>query len=160
MAHENPSQAELRQLLEESSTIAVVGASGNPERPSHGVMKKLLAAGYRVIPVNPNESQVLGQKAYASLLAVPERVDIVNVFRRSEHTPQIADDAVSIGARALWLQLGIENEEAAARAERGGVSVVMNDCLGVTHSLLRIPKKQTPKEQADGTLDRTSPHPR
>ena len=160
MAHEHPSRDELRRLLVESSTIAVVGASSRPERPSHGAMKKLLAAGYRVIPVNPNELEVLGQKAYPSLLAVPEKVDIVDVFRRPEYTPQLADEAVRIGARALWLQLGVESEEARARAERGGLTVVMDDCLGVTHSLLRIPKKQSPKEQEDGTLDRTTPHPR
>src|SRR6188508_2705913 len=99
MAHQNPPDAELRRLLTDARTIAVVGASSRPDRPSHGIFGRLLAAGYRVIPVNPNESLVQGQKAYASLRDIPEPVDIVDVFRRPEHTPAIADDAVAIGAK-------------------------------------------------------------
>src|SRR5690606_2943542 len=90
----------------------------------------------RVIPVNPNESEVLGQKAYASLRDVKEPIDIVDVFRRPEATPKIADDAVAVGARALWLQLGVSNEDAAERASRGGLLVVMNSCIAVAYSLL------------------------
>ena len=141
MAHENPSDAELRRLLTEAETIAVVGASSDPERPSHGIFRKLLAAGYRVIPVNPNETEVLGRKAYASLSEVPMPIDVVNVFRRAEHTPDVADQAVAVGAGALWLQSGISNDEAAARASAGGLMVVMDSCIGVMHSLLRIPKR-------------------
>ena len=89
--HANPSDDDLRQLLTEAKTVAVVGASSNPERSSHGIMQKLQSAGYRVIPVNPNETAVLGEKAYARLEDVPEPVDIVNVFRRPEHTPPLAD---------------------------------------------------------------------
>ena len=136
MAHENPSSDELRRLLEESSTIAVVGASGNPERPSHGVMKKLLAAGYRVIPVNPNESEVLGQKAYASLLAVPEKVDIVDVFRKTADVMPIAEDAIKIGAKVLWQQLGVRNEEAAAKARAAGLQTVLDRCVKIEHGRL------------------------
>jgi predicted CoA-binding protein len=140
-AHENPPPEVLAKLLTEARTIAVVGASSRPERPSHGVMMKLLGAGYRVIPVNPNETAVLGCVAYPTLLSVPEPVDIVNVFRRPEHAPAIADEAASIGAKALWLQVGVVNEEAAARAARHGLLVVMDDCIGVTHALLRIPPR-------------------
>jgi uncharacterized protein len=141
MAHENPPEAELRRLLTETQTIAVVGASSNEDRPSHGIFRKLLAAGYRVIPVNPNETEVFGQKAYASLLDVPVPVDLVNVFRRPEHTPEIADQAAAVGAKALWLQSGISNDDAAARAGAAGLTVVMDSCIGVMHSLLRIPRR-------------------
>ena len=141
MAHENPSDDELRALLTGAKTIAMVGASASEDRPSHGIMRKLLAAGYRVLPVNPNEREVLGQRAFAALTDIGEPVDIVNVFRRPEYTPEIADQAVAIGARALWLQSGIVNEDAAARARAGGLVVVMDECIGVQHSLLRIPKK-------------------
>jgi uncharacterized protein len=141
MAHQNPTDQELKRLLTDATTIAMVGASSNPEKASHGIMQKLQRAGYRVIPVNPKESEILGERSYASLLDVPERIDIVDVFRRAEDTPQIADEAVTIGARALWLQTGIVSEEAAARATRGGLTVVMDLCIGATHSLLRVPGK-------------------
>ena len=131
----------MRNLLSAAATIAVVGASSNPERPSNGIMRKLKSAGYRVIPVNPNETDVLGERAYPSLLDVPERIDIVDVFRRAEYTPAIADDAVKVGAKALWLQSGVTNEEAASRAAAGGLTVVMDACIGVMHSLLQVPKK-------------------
>jgi predicted CoA-binding protein len=142
MPFENPSDDRLREILTEADTIAMVGASSNPERPSHGVMRKLLSAGYRVIPVNPNETEVLGQKAYATLSEVPVKVDIVDVFRRAEATPPFADEAVKIGAKVFWLQHGIANEEAAAKAQAGGLLVVMDRCIAVAHSLLRIPPKQ------------------
>lgn len=141
MAHENPPDDDIQQLLEDAKVVAVVGASSSPERPSYGIFEKLLAAGYRVVPVNPNETEVLGQKAYASLSDVPYPIDIVDVFRRPEFTPDIADDAVSAKAKVLWLQSGIVNEEAARRARDGGLTVVMDACIGVLHSLLRVPKK-------------------
>ena len=143
MDRPTPSDDALRALLTRSRTIAIVGASSKPDRPSHGVMKILIAAGFRVIPVTPREASVLGRKAYASLGEIPERVDIVDVFRRAEDTPGIADEAVTIGAKALWLQAGIVSEDAAARAKQGGLVVVMDRCIGVTHSLLRVPKKTT-----------------
>jgi predicted CoA-binding protein len=141
MAHQNPSDEVLRRILSEARSIAVVGASSNPERPSHGIFGKLLSVGYRVVPVNPRESAVLGQQAYASLRDVPGAVDIVNVFRRPEHTPEIAEQAVAIGAKVLWLQSGIWNEAAAERAAAGGLTVVMDECIGVAHSRLRIARQ-------------------
>jgi predicted CoA-binding protein len=138
----NPSDAELKQLMVDAATIAVVGASNNPERASHGIMRKLQSVGYHVIPVNPRETEVLGEHAYPSLLDIPVPIDIVDVFRRSEYTPSIADEAVKIGAKALWLQSGIENEEAAARAKAGGLMVVMDTCLGTMHAVLRVPHKK------------------
>jgi predicted CoA-binding protein len=141
-SHRNPSDDELRRLLTGAKTIAMVGASSKPHRPSNGVFQKLLSAGYRVIPVNPGETEVLGQRAYPSLEAIPEKIDIVDVFRRAEETPPIADQAVKIGAKALWLQQGVSNEEAAARAAAGGLMVVMDRCIGTTYTLLRVPAKQ------------------
>jgi predicted CoA-binding protein len=137
-----PSDDEMRKILVEAKTIAIVGASNNPERASNEIMKRLLDAGYRVIPVNPKETEVLGQPAVASLKDITEKVDIVDVFRRSEDTPPIADEAVKIGAKVLWLQLGVTNDEAAARALAGGLTVVMNTCIGQTHRRLQIPPKR------------------
>jgi predicted CoA-binding protein len=141
MDYQNPPDDDLKKLLTEARTIAIVGASSSPDRPSHGIMRKLLAAGYRVVPVNPRETAVLGEKAYPSLADVPGEIDIVDVFRRVEETPSIADEAVAVGAKALWLQSGIASEDAAARAEAGGLTVVMNACIGVVHSMLRIPRR-------------------
>ena len=141
MAPQNPSDEELRQLLTDATTIAIVGASSNPEKESYGIMRKLQKACYRVIPVNPRETEILGERSYPSLVDVPERIDIVDVFRRAEDTPGIADEAVTIGAKALWLQSGIANEDAAARATTGGLMAVMDTCIGATHTLLRVPAK-------------------
>jgi uncharacterized protein len=141
MAYANPSDQELRQLLTDATVIAMVGASSDPDKASNGIMRKLQHAGYHVIPVNPTETEILGERSYPSLLDVPERVDIVDVFRRAEDTPGIADDAVTIGAKVLWLQTGIVNEDAAERAAKGGLTVVMDACIGATHSLLRVPRK-------------------
>src|SRR5262245_64861208 len=99
--------AKLRNILETSQTIAMVGASSNPSKPSYEIMKGLLAAGFTVFPVNPTETQVLGQRAYGSLEEIPDRVDIVDVFRHPDQVPEIADSAVKIGAKVLWLQTGI-----------------------------------------------------
>ena len=141
MPHQNPPEQTLRELLTSASSIAVVGASSNPERPSHGIFARLLRAGYRVVPVNPQESSVLGQPAVASLGEVTGEIDIVNVFRRAELTPEIADAAVAAGAKVLWLQSGIWNEEAARRAQVAGLTVVMDDCIGVALSRLGVPNK-------------------
>ena len=137
MAHQNPSDDEVRALLNSAKTIAVVGASSSPTRSSHGVMGRLLQLGYQVIPVNPNETEVLGQKAYPSLADVPVAIDIVDVFRRDEYTPGVADDAVRAHAKVLWLQQGLWNEDAAARAKAGGLTVVMDECLGVVASVMK-----------------------
>ena len=141
MPHRNPPDQDLKQLLTRAKTIAMVGASSKPDRSSHGIMRKLQQVGYHVIPVNPHETEVLGERAYASLAEVPDRIDIVDVFRRAEYTPAIADEAVKAGAKALWLQQGIENEDAAARAAAGGLTVVMDACIGVMHAMLRVPRK-------------------
>jgi predicted CoA-binding protein len=139
--HSNPPDAEIRQLLSSATTIAVVGASSNPERPSNSVMRRLQQLGYRVIPVNPNETQVLGETAYASLSDVPVHIDIVDVFRRAEYTPAIADEAVKAHANAFWLQQGVWNEEAAARAKAGGLTVIMDACIAVEVAVLQVPAK-------------------
>ena len=141
MAHQNPSDQELKQILTDATTIAMVGASSNPEKGSYGIMQKLQKAGYRVIPVNPRETEILGERSYPSLVDVPERIDIVDVFRRAEDAPGIADEAATIGAKVLWLQSGIRSEEAAERAAKGGMVAVLDACIGATHSLLRVPKK-------------------
>jgi predicted CoA-binding protein len=141
MAHTNPTDDQLRQLLTGASTIAMVGASSNPDRDSHGIMQKLQSVGYKVIPVNPRETEVLGEKSYPSLKDIPVPIDIVDVFRKSEDTPGIADEAAVVGARALWLQSGISNDEAAKRAEAAGLLAVMDVCIAATHAMLRVPRK-------------------
>jgi uncharacterized protein len=141
MAYSSPSDENIARLLEEATTIAVIGASSKPDRASYGIMRRLQQLGYRVLPVNPHEATVLGERAYRSLADIPDHVDIVDVFRRSEYTPAIADEAVAIGARALWLQSGVWSEEAAARAGRGGLMVVMNACIATMHAVLQVPPK-------------------
>ena len=126
-----PSDAELRSILGEARTIAVVGLSSKPDRPSNDVATFLQRRGYRIVPVNPNETEVLGERAYASLLEIPEeiRIDVVDVFRRASETPPIATDAVARGAKVLWLQDGIVNEEARRIAEDAGLDVIMGVCI-------------------------------
>ena len=143
MPHTNPADDAIRAILTSSRTIALVGASSKPDRPSHGIMKGLLKDGFHVIPVSPRETEVLGQKAYATLADIPETVDIVDVFRRAEDTPPIADEAVKIKAKVLWLQLGISNDDAAARATAGGLTTVMDLCIGETIKRLGITHQKT-----------------
>ena len=123
----------IRELLESSKVIAVVGLSGRTSRPSYGVSRYMQSAGYRIIPVNPAETQILGERCYARLEEIPERVDIVNIFRRPEAVPQIVESAVRIGARAIWMQEGVVNEAAAARAREAGLIVVMDRCIFRDH---------------------------
>jgi predicted CoA-binding protein len=130
MPHTNPSVDELRAILGRTRVIAMVGASSDPSRPSYSVMKILLDAGFDVIPVNPRETEVHGRAAVRSLADITVPIDIVDVFRPAETTPAIADEAVAAGAAVLWLQLGITNDDAAARATAGGLIVVMDECLG------------------------------
>jgi len=139
MAFENPSRDEIKQILADCKNIAVVGLSENPEKTSHMVAKAMQERGYRIIPVNPTAAgkEILGETCYASLKDVPEQVDLVNVFRRSEYTPEVAEEAVQVGARTLWLQLGIYNEEAAEIARRGGLNVIMDRCIKVEEAVLR-----------------------
>jgi predicted CoA-binding protein len=126
-----PSDAELRSIIGEARTIAVVGLSSKPDRHSHEVAAFLQERGYRIVPVNPNEREVLGERAYASLPDVPADVaiDVVDVFRRAEETPAIAQQAVAAGASVLWLQDGIVNDEARRIAEDAGLTVIMGVCL-------------------------------
>jgi predicted CoA-binding protein len=127
----------LANILRGAKTIAVVGLSSKPMRASHGVAAYLQSAGYRIIPVNPNEREVLGEKAYAVLEDIPGPVDIVDVFRRSEDVPPVADSAIAIKAKVLWMQLGIENPQAAEKARAAGLAVVENACLMVEHKRRR-----------------------
>lgn len=123
----------ITQILQSSHTIAVVGLSSKGHRPSYGVSAYLKDAGYRVIPVNPGETEVLGEKSYARLEDIPERVDIVDVFRRSEFVPEIVESAIQIGARAVWMQEGVIHPEAAERARRAGLFVIMDACILKEH---------------------------
>jgi predicted CoA-binding protein len=126
-----PSDQELRSILGVSKTIAVVGLSSNPDRPSNEVAEFLQSKGYRIVPVNPKETEVLGERAYPSLLDVPEeiRIDVVDVFRRAEHTPEIAEQAVARGAKVLWLQEGIADDDARRIGEDAGLTVIMGLCI-------------------------------
>jgi predicted CoA-binding protein len=124
------------ELLKTSRTIAVVGLSPKRFRPSYGVAQYLQRNGYRIIPVNPLEVPVLGEKSYASLDAVPEPVDIVNIFRRAEFVPEIVEAAIRVGAKAVWMQEGIVNEGAAERARAAGLTVVMDACISTEHRRL------------------------
>ncbi len=136
--HKNPNPEEIRNLLKSSRTIAVVGLSENPRRPSHEVSKAMQTFGYDIFPVNPNLSRsVLGEKPCPSLTDIEAPIDIVDVFRRSGEVMPVAREAVEIGARALWLQLGVINEEAAAYASSHGLTVVMNRCIKVDYASLR-----------------------
>ena len=123
----------IEDLLKRAKTIAVVGLSSNPMRASHGVSAYMQSQGYRVIPVNPQEEFVLGEKSYESLLDVPEKVDIVDVFRRSEFVPEIVDQAIQIKAPAIWLQEGVIHEAAADKARQAGIFVVMDLCILKEH---------------------------
>ena len=129
-----PEDRELRALLGDARTIAVVGLSSRPDRPSNSVAAYLQGHGYRVVPVNPHETEVLGERAYPSLLDLSEdiHVDVVDVFRRAEETPDVARDAVAIGARVLWLQVGIVNEDAYRVASDAGLEVIMGVCIRCT----------------------------
>jgi len=131
-----PSDERMRQVLEDAKRIAVVGLSNKPERDSYRVAAYLQAQGYEIIPVNPMIDEVLGQKAVASLKDIEGEVDIVDVFRRSEEVPAIVDEAIAIGAKALWLQLGVIHEEAAQKAEDHGMDVIMDRCIKVEHARL------------------------
>jgi predicted CoA-binding protein len=127
---------EIRDILQSVRTIAVVGLSDKPDRPSHGVAAYLQAHGYRIIPVNPAVRQVLGEKAYARLEDIPEKIDVVDVFRRPENVPEIVDAAIAIGAKVVWMQDGVVHEEAAAKARAAGLRVVMDRCMLRDHRRL------------------------
>jgi len=121
------------EILRETKTIAVIGLSSDPARPSNSVSQYMNACGYRIVPVNPNETEVFGEKSYARLEDVPDSVDLVNIFRRSEEAGRHVDEAIRIGARGVWLQEGVIDEEAARRALQAGLSVVMDRCILKEH---------------------------
>ena len=126
-------QPKIDRLLAETKTIAVVGLSGNPLRPSFGVSEYMQQAGYRIIPVNPAEESILGEKSYRTLEEIPERVDCVDVFRKSDAVPEIVASAIQIGAKSIWLQEGVVHDEAAAVAEAAGLTVVQDRCILKEH---------------------------
>ena len=123
-------------ILTTCHTVAVVGASDNADRPSHRVVDYLGRHGFNVIPVNPTTKQVMGLQSYPDLKSIPEKVEVVDIFRRPEETPAIVEDAIAIGAKAVWMQEGVVNEEAAARARKAGLLVVMDKCMRKEHMRL------------------------
>src|SRR5690554_2977518 len=137
MAFENPSRDRIKQILEEATNIAVVGLSDKPDRTSYMVSEAMQNRGYRIIPVNPNAKHILGEVCYPSLSDIPEKVHIVNVFRRSETVVPVAEEAAKIGAKVFWLQLGIMNDEAAEITSRAGLEVIMDRCIKVEDAVLR-----------------------
>jgi uncharacterized protein len=141
MDHDSYPDTYLRGILEGVQTIAVVGASPRRERPSHGVMAYLQRRGYRTIPVNPNAAgeTINGERCYASLAEVPEAIDMVDVFRRPEAAGGVVDDAIQAGAKVVWMQLGVRDDAAAARAETAGLKVVMNRCPAIEIPRLGLP---------------------
>ena len=136
MSAEKLSDEDLKSILVNAKTIAVVGLSTNPSRDSHGVAAYLKKNGYRIIPVNPAVDEILGEKSYPDLLSINESVDVVDVFRRPEFLPEIAEQAVKIKAKVLWMQLGVQNEEAANLARNAGITVVQDHCMMAEHSRL------------------------
>jgi predicted CoA-binding protein len=119
----------INRILDECRTIAVVGLSSNPSRPSYGVARYLKHEGYRIIPVNPNETEVLGERAYSGLINVPDKIDLVDIFRRSEEAGVHVDEAIRLGAKAVWMQEGVIDHAAAERALKAGLMVVMDRCI-------------------------------
>ena len=132
------SLSEIKQIYGKAKTIAVVGASNDPTRAAHNVPAYLQEQGYRIIPVNPRHAELLGEKSYASLADIEEPVDVVDVFRPAEETPEIARQAAALGSQVLWLQLGIESDDAAEIAFAAGMQVVMNRCMGQMHAKLGL----------------------
>lgn len=131
-----PTDRQMRQILESARTIAIVGLSDKPDRDSHHVAAYLQAHGYRIIPVNPLVSEILGERSYPSVSGVPEQIDVVDVFRRSDAVMPVVEEAIQAGAGTVWLQLGVVNDEAARRAEEAGLQVVMDRCMKIEHARL------------------------
>lgn len=134
----NDHNQKMKDILTSAKTIASVGLSSNHEKPSYGVAAYLKEQGYRVIPVNPMATEILGEKVYASLTDIPGKVDVVQVFRKPEDVPSVVDEAIKIGAKVIWMQEGIVNYEAAQKAEQAGLQVVMDACMRATHQRLNI----------------------
>ncbi len=132
-----PSADPIFDILTKYKTIAVVGLSSNPARPSYGVTEYIQSSGYQIIPVNPNETDVLGEPSYASLDDVPQKIGIVDIFRRPENVPPVVDAAIRVGAKVIWMQLGIANQTAAEKAQAAGLTVVMDACMLIEHKKRR-----------------------
>jgi uncharacterized protein len=130
----------MRDILLSTKTIASVGLSSNTEKESYWIVSYLKDQGYHIIPVNPTATEILGEKAYPDLESIPEKIDVVQVFRKSEDVPPIVDDAIKVGAKVVWMQEGIVNEEAAQKAREAGMQVVMDACMRATHRRLIGPK--------------------
>lgn len=128
-------------ILKSTNTIASVGVSSNPEKESHGVVLYLKEQGYKIIPVNPTATEILGEKAYPSLSDIPEKVDAAQIFRKPEDVPPVVEEAIKIGAKAVWMQEGVVNEEAARKAREAGLQVVMDACMRAMHRRLNIGSK-------------------
>ncbi|MBU0730920.1 MAG: CoA-binding protein [Proteobacteria bacterium] len=128
---------DIRSILKKYKTIAVVGLSPKITRPSNQVADYLIRAGYEVIPVNPGQNEILGRTCYPDLLSIPESVDLVDIFRKPEDVPAVVDEAIAIGAKVIWMQLGIINDEAAKKATAAGLTVIMDRCIKVDHQNLR-----------------------
>ena len=126
----------LKDILLSAKTIASVGLSSNRAKESYGIVEYLKGQGYHIIPVNPTASEVLGEKSYPDLESVPEKIDVVQIFRRPEDVPPVVDSAIKVGAKVIWMQEGIVNEEAAEKARAAGLQVVMDACMRVTHRRL------------------------
>jgi predicted CoA-binding protein len=135
---QNPDDAEIRKILDEPRTIAVVGCSPKPVRDSHQIARLLMSRGHRVIPVNPGHRTILDVSCYPDLLSIPEPVEMVDVFRRSEYLPEIVDQAIQAGVKIFWTQLGVWHEEAALRAQKAGLIVVMNRCPAIEYGRLGL----------------------
>ena len=131
----------IEEILRACKTVAVVGLSPNPSRPSHGVAVYLQENGYRIVPVNPMVEEVLGERSYPDLASIPFAVELIDVFRRSEEVPAVAEQAIQMGAQSLWLQLGVIHHEAAARAMEHGLDVVMDRCTAIEHRVLARQEK-------------------
>ncbi len=131
---------ELKEILKSTKVIASVGLSSNPEKESYSIVEYLQQQGYTIIPVNPTATEILGEKVYPSLSAIPVKVDLVQVFRKPEDVPPVVDEAIKIGAKVIWMQVGIEHEESAREAQAAGLKVVMNACMRVAHRMLIGPK--------------------
>ena len=133
MADSNPPSDTIKEILSDSKRIAIVGLSDKPERDSNRVARYLIDHGYEVIPVNPTKEEILGRRSYPSLKDIPGDIDVVDIFRRPEAIPEIVDDAIEIGARVIWMQIGLANREAAEKARKKGLKVVQSKCIKQEH---------------------------
>ena len=135
------SDKEMKEILLSARTVASVGLSSNQEKESYWIVSYLKEQGYRIFPVNPTATEILGEKAYPDLLSIPEKVDVVQVFRKPEDVPAVVDEAIKIGAKVVWMQEGVRHEEAAQKARAAGLQVIMDACMRATHRRLMIGPK-------------------